>query len=159
MRSRFRSLVLKAMAMSVLAVGCGRSSDAPAHSVSADQPPERLCEAQSRRVDLQGDPQGVTLWRAALYDNCMVSHLTDPDKAAERRELGQLEAFKGYLAMGGPSSAGTELAKSKLVAATDLDQILPFFVLLKASNKFSDTDLQKLDQAFPDLEISVAFNL
>jgi hypothetical protein len=146
------------MAVSVFIGGCGQSSDTPSHSVSADQPPEKACEARSRLVDLQGDPEGVALWRAALYDDCMVPYQTDPQQAAKQKQVGQVEALKGALAsMVARPSGGAEIAKTKLIAMADLDQILSFFALLKASNKFSDADLQKLDQAFPHLGIGDAF--
>jgi len=155
-RFRFRNLVAKAMTMSVFIGGCGQSSDAPSHSVSADEPPEKVCELRSN-IDLHGDPQGAALWRAALYDDCLVPYLTDPEKAVKQKQLGQVEALKGYLALATRSSANTEIVKTKLIAVADLDQILSFFTLLKASNKFSDADLQKLDQAFPHLGIGDAF--
>jgi len=155
---RLLRLLSKVIATSVcLIAGCGTPSNAPTQSVSVPQSPEKVCEARSR-VDLQGDPEGAALWRAALYDDCLVQNLTDTKKIANERRQGQLEAFKGYLAMGARRSEKTELIKTKLIASADLDMILGFFELLKASNKFSEVDLQELDRGFPHLGIAEAFH-
>jgi hypothetical protein len=125
--------------------GCGTSSN-----------PAESCKALSQ-VNLPGDSQVVRLLEPAGYHDCLISYEADPEKADTLRRQGQLEAIKGTMLIPMKLPA-TESLRSRIFATSDLNTLLGFFFLLKASKTFSEADVKKLDETFPHLQIANAFH-
>jgi len=53
-------------------------------------------------------------------------------------------------------SPDTQSLRARILGASDVNTLLGFFYVLKASGRFSDADVKKLDETFPHLQIAVA---
>lgn len=140
----FLAACLASVAVTVWMTGCGTSPN-----------PAESCKVVSQ-IDLAGDPQVVALLKDAGYHDCLVGYETDNEKAETLRRQGQAEALKGTMLMA-MRSPDAQLLRARVLGASDVNTLLGFFYVLKASGRFSDADVKKLDETFPHLQIAAAF--
>jgi hypothetical protein len=131
-----------------LAAGCGATSD-----------PQQACKAITE-MGFPGDPQISGFLASAGKKDCLIGLETDPEKAAILRSQGQLDALKGFLLMGvqaAPGGVSTNPLKAKILSASDVNTAFGFVMVLKVAGRFSDADIEKLDNTYPHLGLGEAF--
>jgi hypothetical protein len=124
--------------------GCGVSSN-----------PAEACKSLTE-INFPGDPQVATLLGAAGYHDCLTGYETDPEKADSLRRQGQVEALKGSM-LAVLQSPDAQSLRTRVIATSDLNTLLGFLYVLKASGRFSEAKVNKLDETFPHLQIGEAF--